>query len=137
MSITNTLTKETEFEEVDIAVASNDFSIAPKEWVQVCAASALIADAGICALIKDQQIAIFYLPSLQGKIFAVSNYDPISKANVIYRGIVGSVNNAPVIASPMYKQQFWLETGGCIQQEDVALTTFPVKLENGLLEVFC
>ncbi|WP_068545531.1 nitrite reductase small subunit NirD [Thalassotalea crassostreae] len=106
-----------------------------KQWVEVCEQDALVKDAGVCALVKDQQVAIFHLERSEEKLFAVSNYCPIGKANVISRGIVGSVANEPVIASPLYKQQFSLKSGRCLQQEDALLKTYPVRLENGQVQI--
>ncbi|QBY05638.1 nitrite reductase small subunit NirD [Thalassotalea sp. HSM 43] len=114
-----------------------DISIAKahdKSWYAVCPKTELLKDAGVCALLKQQQIAIFHLERQQ-QLFAVSNYDPIGKAMVIYRGILGSVNDEPVIASPLYKQQFALTDGRCLQQEDMQLQTFDVRIENDMVEV--
>ena len=106
-----------------------------KQWIAVCDQSALVKNSGVCALINDEQIAIFNLHSSDQQLFAVSNFDPIGKANVIYRGIVGSVANEPVIASPLYKQQFSLKSGRCLQQGDTLLKTYPIRLENGFVQI--
>lgn len=94
----------------------------------VCNASDLIENSGICALVEDQQVAIFYLPCTEQKIFAVSNWDPIGKANVISRGIVGDIKGTLVVASPPYKQHFNLQTGVCIEDSTAKLTTFKVEI---------
>jgi nitrite reductase (NADH) small subunit len=104
-------------------------------WLAVCEQSALVKNSGVCALINGQQIAIFYIENSAEKVFAVSNFDPIGKANVICRGIVGSVANDPVIASPLYKQQFSLTNGRCLQQDDTCLTTYPVRLAKGQVQI--
>jgi len=85
---------------------------------------------GVGALVDDQQIALFYLPE-QDNVFALSNYDPFSKANVISRGIIGSLGDELVVASPVYKQHFSLTTGRCLEDESVSLISYPVKVENG------
>lgn len=101
---------------------------------ELCLVSDLIPNSGVCALYEApgaaQQIALFYLPAEEQQVFAVSNWDPIGKANVISRGIVGSIGGAKVIASPLYKQHFDLETGQCLEDESVALRVYPVALEN-------
>ena len=67
-----------------------------KDWLRVCTVSDLVMDSGVCALIhentqNEQQIALFCLGDDQNKqIYAVGNYDPIGKANVLYRGLLGS-----------------------------------------------
>ena len=100
------------------------------KWVEVCALNDLPEDMGVGALVDDQQIALFYLPE-QDNVFALSNYDPFSKANVISRGIIGSLGDELVVASPVYKQHFSLTTGRCLEDESVSLISYPVKVENG------
>jgi nitrite reductase (NADH) small subunit len=64
------------------------------------------------------------------QVFAISNYDPIGKANVLYRGLLGSIGGAPVVASPLYKEHYFLETGLCKEHDDVFVTAYPVKVEG-------
>jgi nitrite reductase (NADH) small subunit len=67
-------------------------------------------------------------------VHAVSNFDPYSRANVISRGIVGTRQDAPTVASPMYKQVFDLRTGACLDtqgKEAVALHVWPVAVSEG------
>lgn len=101
-------------------------------WESVCAESDLIPNSGICALVQGQQIAIFYLPEETPSIYAVSNWDPIGEANVISRGILGSLKGELVIASPLYKQHFSLTSGQCLEDEAHQLAVYPVKLEDGV-----
>ncbi|MFT6030351.1 MAG: nitrite reductase (NADH) small subunit [Oleiphilaceae bacterium] len=96
----------------------------------ICNKSDLVENSGVCALINDEQVALFYLPHTEKKLFAVSNWDPIGKANVLSRGILGDIKGKIVVASPLYKQHFDLETGICIEDETVKLKTFPIFLEG-------
>ncbi|MCI4411377.1 MAG: nitrite reductase small subunit NirD [Thiotrichales bacterium] len=98
------------------------------EWVKICAVSDLIADAGVPALFKDQAIALFYV---NDQVYALSNYDPIGQANVMSRGIVGSIKGELVVASPLYKEHYSLSTGKCLEKPEVALTVYSVKVEGG------
>ncbi|RDV28019.1 nitrite reductase (NAD(P)H) small subunit [Alteromonas aestuariivivens] len=102
------------------------------EWHDVCAESDLVPNSGVCALIEEQQIALFAV-KLEGeqKVFAISNWDPIGKANVMYRGILGSVKGDPVVASPLYKEHYSLTSGQCVEREDASVMVFDIKLENG------
>ena len=71
-----------------------------------------------------------------GTLRALSNFDPFSQAYVISRGIVGSAGGPPKVASPKYKQSFDLETGQCLDDATVALTTFSVRTTTtGRVEV--
>ena len=123
-------------------ISTNDASQVEK-WVNVCNQHDLTENSGVCALLQTissqsnsdfQQIALFYVPSMT-KVFAVSNWDPIGKANVMYRGIIGSIENEPMISSPLYKQHFSLLTGQCVEQNEVKLDVFDAKLENGQVYV--
>lgn len=94
----------------------------------LCSAEDLISNAGVCALHNDEQVAIFYLPDTDKKVFAIENLDPFSKAYVISRGILGSLGDKTVVASPIYKQHFDLETGECVEDPEVSLKIYDVDL---------
>lgn len=103
-------------------------STSNKQWLTICHRQALIEESGVCALIADQQqVAIFHLPQTEQQVFAISNFDPIGQANVLYRGITGCVDAEPVVASPLYKQHFSLITGKCLQEQH-QVSTFPVRI---------
>lgn len=103
-------------------------------WVDICSKDDLQPDSGICALVEDQQVAIFYLPK-QEKVYALNNYDPFGKANVLSRGLVGDINGEPMVASPLYKQHFSLKTGLCLDDETVKIDTYDIRIENDRVEV--
>jgi nitrite reductase (NADH) small subunit len=103
-------------------------------WFRVCDKSDLKANAGVCALVAGRQVAIFYLER-DGRVFAIDNYDPIGKANVLSRGVVGDVKGQLVVASPLYKQHFNLETGQCIEKESVKVATYPVRLDGDSVQI--
>lgn len=103
-------------------------------WIDVCHVDDLQADSGICALVKDKQIAIFYLPKLQAT-YAIGNYDPFCQANVLSRGMIGDLCGEPMLASPMYKQHFNLKTGVCFEDDSVSVPVYPVRIENDRVAV--
>ncbi|MEI6895597.1 MAG: nitrite reductase small subunit NirD [Colwellia sp.] len=114
-------------------------TITDKLWRTICGSTDLVTDSGISALLTNEtgdeaQIAIFYIPNSAEKIFAVGNYDPIGKANVLYRGLVGCINDEPVVASPLYKQHFSLKTGQCLQEEQ-SISVYPIRIENDQVQV--
>ena len=110
---------------------------APTGWVRVCALTDLEVERGRAALLGGIQIALFLLHGAggnPGRVHAVSNFDPYSRANVISRGIVGTRQDAPTVASPMYKQVFDLRTGVCLDtqgKEPKALHVWPVTVRDG------
>ncbi|MDP3521393.1 MAG: nitrite reductase small subunit NirD [Hydrogenophaga sp.] len=87
-------------------------------------------NSGVCVLINGMQVAVFYLPAETPAVYALSNWDPIGKANVLYRGIVGDVNGELVVASPLYKQHFSLVTGRCLEEDNVQVPAYQVRLED-------
>ena len=100
------------------------------KWQQVCTLDDLVPGSGVCALVNGEQVAIFYLPGEQQRLYAIGNRDPIGGANVLYRGIVADVGGELTVASPLYKQHFSLETGACLEEEGVQVEVYPVRLEG-------
>lgn len=98
-------------------------------WYDVCTVSEIPKNLGVAALINEQQIALFSIGQPE-QVFAIANYDPFSEANVLARGIVGSIGDDIVVASPIYKQHFVLATGQCVEDETVSVTAYPVRIEN-------
>jgi len=107
-----------------------------EEWVAVCPVADLLVDEGQCALVKGRQVALFRLSGSE-EIYALDNHDPFSEANVISRGIVGDIKGRVVVASPVYKQHFELGSGKCLEDETVALTSYPVRVVNGQVQIAC
>ncbi|MFV0576714.1 MAG: nitrite reductase small subunit NirD [Vibrio sp.] len=99
-------------------------------WQQICKLSQLDSNLGVGAVINNQQVALFYVPTEPQKVFAIDNWDPIGKAFVLSRGIVGDVKGKPCVASPLYKQHFELGTGNCVEQPEVQLKIWQTKVEN-------
>jgi len=100
---------------------------------KLCNVSDLIENSGVAALIEqngeEQQIALFYLPTTEQKVFAVGNWDPLGEANVMSRGMVGNIGEELVVASPLYKQHFSLVSGKCLEEE-AELPTFSVSIKE-------
>ncbi|MBX2808371.1 MAG: nitrite reductase small subunit NirD [Cellvibrionaceae bacterium] len=104
------------------------------EWVTVCDERDLIPGTGVCALLGREQVAIFKTRKTPA-VYAVSNYDPIGRANVLSRGIVGSIGDAIVVASPLYKQHFDLATGQCLEEDEHSVKTYPVRVDAGQVQL--
>jgi nitrite reductase (NADH) small subunit len=97
--------------------------------VTICAYDALLPERGVAALIGDRQIALFR--TYDGEVFALGNQDPVSGANVMSRGIVGSRGDVPTVASPMFKQVYDLRTGVCLDDPEVSIPTYRVRVADG------
>lgn len=104
------------------------------DWITVCNEHDITPGAGVCALLGKEQVAIFKTRK-DHQLFAVSNYDPIGKANVLSRGIIGSIGEQVVVASPLYKQHFDLSTGECLEDEAAHLKTYSVRIDSGKVQL--
>lgn len=105
------------------------------EWKDICHIEDIVPNSGRCALHDGEQVAIFRVrQSGNDALYALENYDPIAGANVISRGIVGSQDGQVVVASPIYKQHFRLETGECLE-EAVSLKTWRVRLQGDKVQL--
>ncbi|WAH52939.1 nitrite reductase large subunit NirB [Pseudescherichia vulneris] len=100
-------------------------------WVEICDINEIPANAGMAARLTHQQIALFHLPDHPQQVFALSNHEPNSDANVLARGLVGDVQGEPVVISPLYKQRFRLQDGRNVDDDQSALGVWPVKVEGG------
>ncbi len=81
------------------------------------------------ALVAGEAVAIFR--TYDDEVYALSNYDPIGRASVLARGIVGTRGGVPYVASPLYKQGFDLRSGACLDNpegETVRVPTYDVTI---------
>ena len=99
-----------------------------KETVVVCRLADIVPNTGVCALVGGRQVAIFRLDD--DSVYAIDNYDPFSRANVLSRGIVGDLKGELVVASPVYKQHFSLATGQCLEDPGVRVAVYPARTEG-------
>jgi len=104
-------------------------------WENICSTDDLIPDSGICALVNDQQVAIFHLPGEDTPLYALGNWDPIGQANVMSRGILGSLGGELVVASPLYKQHYSLATGACLEQPEHTLDSYGIRVVDDSVQV--
>jgi nitrite reductase (NADH) small subunit len=95
------------------------------DWIKVCKADDILPNCGVAALVSGLQIAIFRLNS---DFYAISDYDPFSKAYVLARGIVGDRAGVIKVSSPIYKQSFSLLTGQCLDDPSIKLPIYPVQV---------
>jgi nitrite reductase (NADH) small subunit len=91
----------------------------------------------VAALVAGEAVAV--IRTFDDEVYALSNYDPFSKASVLARGIVGTKlvdgEDVPFVASPMHKQAFDLRTGQCLDDATVVVTTYDVRIVDGVVEV--
>jgi nitrite reductase (NADH) small subunit len=103
-------------------------------WQPICSTSDLIKNSGVCALLANQeQVALFQVGN--DKIYAVSNFDPFGKANVLYRGLIGETKGDVYVASPLLKQRFMLNSGVCLDDDAYTIKTYETRITDGKLEI--
>ncbi|OII64772.1 nitrite reductase small subunit [Streptomyces sp. CC53] len=96
------------------------------EWLPVCDPEVLTPGRGMAALLPDgRQAALFRDRS--GRLYAIDNRDPFTGAQVLARGLIGTAAGRTFVASPLLKQRFDLETGRCLDDDEVAVDVYPVR----------
>jgi nitrite reductase (NADH) large subunit len=101
-------------------------------WQNVCSTEDLIPGSGVCALVNGRQLAVF---QIEGQTYALDNFDPASRANVLSRGITGDLQNERVVASPIYKQHFSLATGRCIEDPTFSVSAYATRVVDGVVQI--
>jgi len=105
-----------------------------RQWVSACPVAALVPGRGVAVLLPGgAQAALFLLPN--GMIYAVDNLDPYARAAVLSRGLTGDRGGEPTVASPLLKQVFSLRTGAALDDPDVALPTYAVRVQHGTVRI--
>ena len=105
----------------------------PLTWTDVCAVDDIFPDTGVCALVGEQHVAVFRLG--EDRFFAIDNIDPKSGASVLSRGLLGTLGDRVVVASPLYKNHFDLHTGECIEVPEQSVRAHGVRVDGGRISV--
>lgn len=98
-------------------------------WTDVCAVDDILPGTGVCALVADRHIAVFRTG--RDQFYAIDNVDPKSGASVLSRGLIGSLGERVVVASPMYKNHFDLLTGECLEAPEHSVYAHLVRVDGG------
>ena len=104
------------------------------QWTTVCQLSEIEPNTGVCALFGNEQVAIFRLAETE-QVYALSNYDPFSIAYVLSRGIVGDLHGIIKVAAPIYKQNVNLETGEYLDDPQIKIPTYLVRVVDGEVQL--
>ncbi len=98
-------------------------------WTLVCRTSDVPTGQGVAVIVDGCQIALFRTD--EGTLYALGNRDPFTGANVLSRGILGSRGGEPTVASPMLKHVFSLRTGCNLDDPNITVPTYPVRVSGG------
>ena len=99
------------------------------QWTAVCAADDILPNTGVCALVEGRHVAVFRIG--EDRFHAIDNIDPQSGASVLSRGLVGSLGDRVVVASPLYKNHFDLRTGECLEAPQNSVRPHAVRVDGG------
>lgn len=99
----------------------------------MCQVAELEVARGVAALVHGQAVAIFRYD--QDTLYALANHDPFSRQSLLARGIVGSRDGVPFVASPLHKHAFDLRTGQCLEDPHVSVAAYDVKVVDGVVLV--
>ncbi|UJB41905.1 nitrite reductase small subunit NirD [Streptomyces sp. A1-5] len=95
-------------------------------WFTVCDLHRLAPGRGVAALLPDgRQVALFR--DREDRLYGIDNRDPFTGAPVLARGLTGTADGRPFVASPLLKQRFDLETGGCLDDPSVSVPAYQVR----------
>ena len=102
-------------------------------YVEVCRLDAIDREAGVQALVGGEAVAVFR--THDDRVHALSAWDPVGRACVLARGIVGTRGGVPYVASPLLKQGYDLRTGQCLDDPEVRVPTYDVTVRDGVVLV--
>jgi nitrite reductase (NADH) small subunit len=104
-----------------------------QSWIAVCTLEDIVPNTGVCALVNGEQMALFLVEDGNGNsnVFAINNFDPASQAAVLSRGLIGSLGEHIVVASPIYKHHFDLRTGACLEAPEHSVSAYATRVADG------
>ena len=103
------------------------------EWVAVCRLDELDVDRGAAALVHGQAVTVFRTAA--GGLHVIGNRDPLQPALSLARGTVGRRGDVPFVALPRHRRAFDLRAARCLDDPQVAVPAYDVRLVDGVVLV--
>ncbi len=107
-----------------------------RDWISVCRYDDIVPNTGVCALVNGRHVAVFRVEQAACRVYAIANFDPASQASVLSRGLVGSLGERVVVASPIYKHHYDLHTGECLEESRYTVDAYATRVLDGDVLVF-
>ena len=104
------------------------------QWVNICKIAAILPATGVCALLGNQQVAVFR-PYADNQVFAISNIDPFFESSGLSRGLIADPPGELWVASPLKKQRFRLRDGLCMEDESHSIPHYEVRVKDGQVQL--
>jgi len=98
-------------------------------YTPICSVDDILPNTGVAALVGERHVAVFRVG--QEGFHAIDNIDPRSGASVLARGLVGNLGDRIVVASPLYKNHFDLNTGECLEAPEQSVRAHAVQVQDG------
>ena len=98
-------------------------------FTPICNVDQILPDTGVAALVEGRHVAVFRVG--ESHFHAIDNIDPRSGASVLARGLVGNLGERIVVASPLYKNHFDLNTGECLEAPEQSVRAHAVQVKDG------
>lgn len=99
----------------------------------MCRLEDLVAERGATALVHGQAVALFR--THDDEVHALGNHDPFEKNSCLARGIVGTRGDVRFVGSPVHRHAFDLRTGRCLEDAEVGVPVYDVRVEEGVVLV--
>lgn len=103
-------------------------------WIKAARIEEFPENGGACVKHLDLQIAVFYFKK-RNEWYACQNLCPHKLEMALARGMTGDQQGEPKVACPYHKKSFSLKSGQNLNGENYAITTYPVKVENGIVYI--
>ena len=100
------------------------------QWFLACTTDDVPTNGGVCVKYEDEQIALFHF-TRRNEWYATQNQCPHRQQMALSRGMIGTQQDEPKIACPFHKKTFSLVTGECMNGDECAIKTYPVRVEGG------
>ena len=99
------------------------------QWKDICKIDDILPETGVCALLGDEQVAIFR-PYHIDQVFAISNIDPFFESSVLSRGLIAEHQGELWVASPLKKQRFRLSDGLCMEDKQFSVKHYEARVKT-------
>lgn len=104
------------------------------QWKDICKIDDILPETGVCALLGDEQVAIFR-PYHSDQVFAISNIDPFFESSVLSRGLIAEHQWRAVGRQPAEKQRFRLSDGLCMEDEQFSVKHYEARVKDGVVQL--
>lgn len=104
------------------------------QWKDICKIDDILFEIGVCALLGDEQVAIFR-SYYSDQVFAISNIDSFFEFSVLLRGLIAEYQGELWVVSSLKKQRFRLSDGLCMEDEQFFVKYYEARVKDGVVQL--